>query len=121
MHNGAGPCTLAARAALFAADNGVVHIVADPDIISQTLPHLDLSRARLLSKLGSFWLQRSRCGFGGLRREGVGRTGAPGGSGVCTWRQLVMYYRLPVWGGHLGAAAVQLSLQPCALSLLFTA
>ena len=40
----------------------MVHIVADPDIMAETLPHLDLSRARLLSKLGSFWLQRSRCG-----------------------------------------------------------
>jgi hypothetical protein len=53
------------------ADNGVVHIVADPDIMAETLPHLDLSRARLLSKLGSFWLQRSRCGRRQLRL-GVG-------------------------------------------------
>ncbi|KAL4436733.1 hypothetical protein ABPG75_003872 [Micractinium tetrahymenae] len=43
------------------ADNGVVHIVAgDPQSLAETLPRLDLGRARLLAKLGSFWLTRSR-------------------------------------------------------------
>ncbi|PSC70243.1 hypothetical protein C2E20_6326 [Micractinium conductrix] len=43
------------------ADNGVVHVVAgDPESLSETLPRLDLNRARLLAKLGSFWLTRSR-------------------------------------------------------------
>ncbi|KAL4858162.1 hypothetical protein ACK3TF_001655 [Chlorella vulgaris] len=42
------------------ADNGVVHVVADGEVMRDLLPNLDLSRARLLSRLGSFWLQRSR-------------------------------------------------------------
>lgn len=42
------------------ADNGVVHMVADGELMAESLPGLDLSRARLLAKLGSFWLQRSR-------------------------------------------------------------
>jgi hypothetical protein len=42
------------------ADNGVVHVVADAELMAETLPSLDLSRARLLAKLGSFWMQRSR-------------------------------------------------------------
>ncbi len=35
-------------------------MVADGQLMAESLPGLDLSRARLLAKLGSFWLQRSR-------------------------------------------------------------
>lgn len=46
----------------FVADDGVVHIVADSDpaALAATLPRLDLRRARLLARLGTVWMQRSR-------------------------------------------------------------
>ena len=42
------------------ADDGVLHIVADPTTMAEALPKLDLRRARLLARLGTVWQQRSR-------------------------------------------------------------
>lgn len=44
----------------FVADDGVLHIVADPTTMAEALPKLDLRRARLLARLGTVWQQRSR-------------------------------------------------------------
>lgn len=54
------------------ADDGVLHIVADPATMAEALPKLDLRRARLLARLGTVWQQRSRWG-------GVGRAGGLAG------------------------------------------
>ncbi|KAK9858382.1 hypothetical protein WJX84_005474 [Apatococcus fuscideae] len=37
------------------ADDGVFHVVAEPDEVAQTLAALDLSRARILRSLATFW------------------------------------------------------------------
>lgn len=47
---------------LHRADDGVLHIVADPSTMAGALPKLDLRRARLLARLGTVWQQRSRWG-----------------------------------------------------------
>lgn len=42
------------------ADDGVLHLVADPAAVLDSAGGLDLERARLLSRLASFWARRSR-------------------------------------------------------------
>ncbi len=45
----------------YVADDGCLHIVADRHSIQAAVASLDLSRARLLTRLNLFWLQRVRC------------------------------------------------------------
>lgn len=42
------------------ADDGTLHVVADPARVQESLEQLDLGRARLLSRVSSFWVRRCR-------------------------------------------------------------
>ena len=43
------------------ADDGCLHVVAERSSIRDALARLDLSRARLLTRLSLFWVRRVRC------------------------------------------------------------
>lgn len=43
-----------------AADDGVLHVVAQRNSIQEAVAQLDLNRARLLARLSQFWVRRSR-------------------------------------------------------------
>ena len=45
------------------AEDGCLHIVADKHHIDCAVASLDLSRARLLTRLSLFWIQRVRWGL----------------------------------------------------------
>ena len=53
----------------YVAEDGCLHIVAAKDRIQDAVANLDLSRARLLTRLSLFWIQRVRCGLPSLRDQ----------------------------------------------------